>query len=259
MMSFFSVIQAQNTPVKSLFCYGDLVPDRIKDFDYVVLESAWFSAEDIQTFKNQNKAVLAYISLGEVSETASFYEEVKEETLGKNTIWNSHILDIEAEATRKALWTQIEGFIQHKHFQGIFIDNIDNYTTYGPTPEKRAALVSFLSTLKQTYPDLIIMQNAGILVLESTKKYIDAIAIESIASDYNFKTETYHLREKKDYKSRLKTLEYIKKNYNIPTIAIEYAKTESLKSKIEKRFRRTGISVFTGQIDLQKVPNWYFK
>jgi hypothetical protein len=259
MITFFSVAQAQNKPVKSLFCYGDVVPERVENFDYVVLESAWFSSEDIQTFKTKNKAVLAYISLGEVSETASFYEDVKDETLGKNPIWNSHILNIEAEATRKALWAQIEMFIKTKQFQGIFIDNIDNYTSYGPTPEKQVALLSFLSDLKRTYPGLIIMQNAGIQILESTKKLIDAIAIESIASDYNFKNETYNLREKSDYKSRLRTLEYIKTTFNIPTIAIEYAQEEALKSKIEKRFKRTGISVFVGQIDLQKIPNWYLK
>ena len=71
------------------------------------------------------------------------------------------------------------------HFQ------IDNYTIYGPTPQKKEALISFLKALKTLYPELKVMQNAGLEVLEETHHFIDAVAVESIASNYDFDKNPY--------------------------------------------------------------------
>lgn len=259
LMLFFNGLMAQNTSVKSLFCYGDIVPAQVTGFDYVVLESAWFTSEEVLFLKKENKNVLAYISLGEVSETAAFYATISSETLGKNTIWDSHVLDIEAKKTQEVLLQEIEKIVVNKRFDGLFIDNIDNYTIYGPTPQKKEALISFLKALKTLYPELKVMQNAGLEVLEETHHFIDAVAVESIASNYDFDKNNYRLRDKKTFKSRLNLVKSNAKAYQLPIIAIEYANSTVLKTKIEKRLKTSKLSLFIGQIDLQKIPNWYFK
>lgn len=247
-------LNAQNTNEKILFCYGDLFPKNVVGYDLVVLEPIHFSTEDITTFKKNNKKVLAYISLGEVNEAARHYAELKEHTLGKNNIWNSYVLDLSNTETKNALHLLIDRHITLKGFDGIFIDNIDNYTKWGPTPEKLPALVSFLAEVKKKYPKGYILQNAGLLILDKTRPYIDAVGVESVATHYNFTMNTYRMRVKKEFSSSLENIQKLKKQHNVPMLLIEYAKTKKQQKETEKRLKNTGLPYFMGEIDLQTVP-----
>ncbi|AWH75238.1 hypothetical protein DCS32_14015 [Dokdonia sp. Dokd-P16] len=247
----------QQSYEKILFCYGDLYPEKTTGYDLVVLEPIHFSAQDVTVFKNNNKKVLAYISLGEVNEAARHYEALKGFTLGKNDIWNSHVLDIANQETRAALHTLIAAHIEGKGFDGIFIDNIDNYTQWGPTPKKLAALVEFLSEVKLRFRESVILQNAGLLIMQDTAPYIDAVAVESVATDYNFSTNHYRLRAKKDFKSRLDNVLTVKKQYQKPILLIEYANSKKLTKEVTKRLAGCKLPFVVAQIDLQTVPKSY--
>jgi polysaccharide biosynthesis protein PelA len=245
---------AQNTTEKILFCYGDLFPKDAVGFDLVVLEPIHFSTDDITTFKNNNKIVLAYISLGEVNEGARHYTQLKDVTLGKNYIWNSYVLDISNAETKSVLLQLIERHLKLKGFDGIFIDNIDNYTKWGPTPEKLPALVSFLAEVKKQHPKSYILQNAGLLVLPETRPFIDAVTIESVATNYDFTSKTYKLRAKKDFKNILENIQRLKKEHDVPMILIEYATAKKQRTEIKKRIENKGIPYFIGAIELQTMP-----
>lgn len=247
-------LNAQNPNEKILFCYGDLFPKDVKGYDLVVLEPIHFSTEDVTTLKKHNKKVLAYISLGEVNEAARHYEELKGFTLGKNNLWNSHVLDISNAETKNALHQLIERHLSFKGFDGIFIDNIDNYTKWGPTPDKLPELTLFLSDLKKKYPKGYILQNAGLLILDKTNPYIDGVAVESVATNYNFTLGSYRLRAKKDFSASLENIQQLKKQYNVPILLIEYAKTKKLQKEVVKRLKNEGLPYFMGEIALQTIP-----
>jgi hypothetical protein len=245
------LLTAQNS---ALFCYGDFYPQDVSGLDYVVVEPLVFNAADVAILKSQNKKVLAYISLGEVSAVASHYEKVKSETLQKNEIWNSYVLDISAPKTRAALMDLIVEHIADKGFDGLFLDNIDNYTIYGPTPEKKDALISFLKDVKLRFRESVLMQNAGLLILDSTNEFIDIVAVESVATDYNFEKNQYRLRDNKGFEERLNSVKTAHAETEIPFLLIEYADSIKLKKEVEKRLSKTDFPLFIGQIDLQKPP-----
>jgi len=256
-MLFFSFKLFAQQPAQSvLFCYGDFYPEKVKGYTYVILESAHFSAKDIETIKENNTYVLGYISLGEVNEAAPHYEGLKGKTLGENKLWNSHVLNLKDETTQKTLLNLFEMNMTQKGLDGMFLDNIDNYTKYGPTPENKLELVHFLKTVKQKFPDIFLMQNAGLLITENTHNFIDAIAIESVATNYDFKKNTYRLRNKKEFKQQLSQLEKIHATYNTPVIFIEYARTKKMKKNILKRIKQKNWPYFIGQIDLQNLPTF---
>ena len=246
-------LTAQNSV---LFCYGDFYPQAVSGLDYVVVEPVIFNAADVAVLKSQNKKVLAYISLGEVSAVASHYEKVKSETLAKNEIWNSHALDISAPKTRAALMDLIVEHIEDKGFDGLFLDNIDNYTLYGPTPEKKEALVSFLKEVKFRFRESVLMQNAGLQIVDATEPYIDIVAVESVASDYNFDTQQYQMRSNDGFEERLNNTLEIRDTYNLPILLIEYADSQKLRTEILNRLKPYQFDVFVGQIDLQKIPEF---
>ncbi|VVU99258.1 hypothetical protein FVB9532_00510 [Mesonia oceanica] len=249
-----SGIKAQDQKNDVLFCYGDFYPEQIKNYSVVVLEGLHFSKKDIQILKENNETVLGYISLGEVNKDAAYYDSLKEFTLGKNEIWDSYILDLENKQTFNKLLDLFEEAMITKGLDGLFLDNVDNYGPYGPTPEKKPALVNFLSKVKERYPEMYLLQNAGVFIIEDTHRYIDGIAIESVATNYNFTTHNYRLRNKKEFEEQVQHLKAIEEEYDVPIILIEYADTHRLRDKVLDRIKPSGWSYFIGQIKLQKIP-----
>ncbi len=237
-----------------LFNYGDFYPQEVSGYEILVIESAHFDRDDITVLKQNNKTVLGYVSLGEVNEAAAHFPRIKDVTLGENEIWNSYILDIENEETRQALM-EIFDYNMKKGLDGMFLDNIDNYTEFGPTPEKKEELLSFLQSLNIIYPNIYLMQNAGVSIIKDTNEYINSVAKESIASDYDFKSKKYQLRNNEVFTKLLKELDVEFKKYEIPVVLIEYADTPELMEAIKERLGQTTWPYFIGKIELQSIPD----
>ncbi|MDQ7918415.1 endo alpha-1,4 polygalactosaminidase [Mesonia sp. MT50] len=253
--SFPKQSNAQNEDQqKVLFCYGDFYPEQIKDYTYVIVESLHFSKKDIAILKESNTYVFAYISMGEVNKNGILFPEIEPHVLDKNELWDSYILDIENEETNAALQKEFEYNLKEQDFDGMFLDNIDNYTIHGPTSHKKEMLLDFLKNIKDTYPNKKLMQNAGLLITEDTYPYIDFIGIESIATNYDFDKKEYKLRTKNEFHEKVNELQTITKKFDIPIILIEYAITKPLRQKVIKRVKSTGWPFFIGNIDLQNIP-----
>jgi hypothetical protein len=111
--------------------------------------------------------------------------------------------------------------------------------------------------IKEKYPNKSFIQNAGLDLIAETTNYVDAIAIESIATDYSFKQKKYSLREKSQYETLMNRLQSIHAKYDEPILLIEYANsTPSLAKQVEDRIKNSDFEYFVGNIDLQSIPNF---
>lgn len=238
-----------------LVCYGKLNPKEISGYKYVILESAYYTKEDVKLIKQQNELVLCYISLGEVNEHASYYNHLKAFVTEKNELWNSYYLNISSLETQNALTVIIERKLE-KGFDGLFLDNIDNYSSFGKQHYQKKELVSYLKKIKSIYPTMFFMQNAGLQLVTETHKFINAIAFESVASAYSLKTKTYRLRNDHAYNDYINKLKELEREYKLPIILIEYANVKSLYKRIQSRIQHTKWSYFIGKIDLQTINNY---
>lgn len=238
-----------------LVCYGKLKAETIKGYSYVILESKHYTAKEIKTIKLQNEKVFAYISLGEVNANAPHYKSLKNYTLGKNEIWNSYYLDLKSEKTETVLMNIIERTLA-KGYDGMFFDNIDNYTVFGPQKEQRKALVTLLRNIKEKYPKSLFIQNAALDLVPETASYIDGVAIESVASHYIFKQKKYALRDSKQFEDTMARLKMVNTTYKVPVILIEYADTKNLYNQIADQIKASKFDYFIGNIDLQDLPKF---
>lgn len=254
MLSLFS-IKAQELKNDVLICYGNFLPEKVTGYNYVIIEASHFNANEIKTLKQNNTHVLAYISLGEVNQYATYFKEIEPYVLEKNPVWNSYVINIKNGQTRAILKNTITTIFE-LGVDGFFLDNIDNYTSFGATPQLKADLISFLDSLKQDYPDLVLIQNAGLSVLKDTNHLVDAVAVESIFTDYQFDTKTYRLRAKKDADYKMNIINSIRKTIDIPFIFIEYSNSKNLTKKVKKLIpNKHNTSCFFSLINLQKLPN----
>jgi len=235
------------------FCYGKLNPVEIKGYDYVILESKHYNVSDIKKIKKLNGKVLAYISLGEVNSQSKYFNELKDITLGKNENWDSYYLDLKSDSTVQVLFSEVDRMLSDG-YDGLFLDNIDNFTTFGFQKNQKSEVVSFIEKLNAKYPQHFILQNAGIELIDATHEFIDGVVVESVASNYSFSDNTYKLRDEKEYNEYVKKLNQLRRKYKFPILLVEYADSLELYNDIEKRISKTNFLYFIGVIDLQNFP-----
>ncbi|RKR14581.1 uncharacterized protein (TIGR01370 family) [Maribacter vaceletii] len=240
---------------KLFVCYGKVNPELVKGYALVIIESGHYSSSEIAVFNKNNKKVVAYLSLSEVNEYASFYKEIKPYTLGKNDTWNSHFIDIKNKNAQQVLLNEINR-MQKKGVQGLFLDNLDNVSKWGNLYNQKEEFISFLKNLKSKNKDIYLVQNGGLFLAKDFKNITNAILIESVISSYNFEKKEYKLRDKVTKKQIVENLRATKKQVKKPIYIIEYAETLEMKTIINKELKKMGFSSFVGQIDLQTIPKF---
>lgn len=250
--SFFTINMENNTV---LVCYGKLKPETTKGYKYLIVESKHYLPSDIRVFKAQKNKVFAYISVGEVNANAPHFEILKNNTLGKNEVWNSYYLNLKSENTIKILMQIIDQTLA-KGYDGLFIDNIDNFTIHGVQKDQKNEVIQLLKSIKEKYPQKEFIQNAGLELINETSIYVNAVLIESVASNYSFKDKKYKLREAKEFVKYFEKIKKINETNKIPFILVEYADSISLKNEIENRIKPSNFDYFIGQIDLQTIPKF---
>jgi uncharacterized protein (TIGR01370 family) len=236
-------------------CYGKLNPKSIVGYKYVILESSFYTAEEIQQLKENNEAIFAYLSLGEVNPYSKIYECLKTSFIGRNENWNSFLLNLELETTTTVLAESIAECIK-LGYNGIFFDNLDNFGIHGKQTAQSNSLIAFIKNMKSKYPNHLFIQNAGLEFIDLTYPLVDAILIESVASCFDFENKTYELRSEEDFETRLNQIKTIENQYKTPVLVVEYANSQEKYTSIQDRLEPSGISYFVGTIDLQTKPNF---
>jgi uncharacterized protein (TIGR01370 family) len=250
-----STFNKNNEKTAVLFCYGKVKAETIKNYSYVILEPLQYNSKELKVIKKANKNVLAYISLGEVNSKAKHYNELKNIVLGRNNNWDSYYLNLKSEKTKQVLLSLFDDAFA-KGFDGMFLDNIDNFTQFGPQKEDKIELISFLKLINKKYPGKIFFQNAGLELLDETYKLVDGVVVESVASSYTFKDKKYSLRNLQEFENYITRIESMKNKFNMRFILVEYADTRLLYNKISNRLNKHDLDYFIGKIDLQTIPNF---
>lgn len=253
----FTSMNCQEQPTKAsvLVCYGDVNPDKVQGYKYVILESEHFNPFDIKLIQENNDLVLGYISLGEVSSARYYFQEIRDKTVGKNPIWDSYYLNLDDTTTQNAILGLVER-IKKKGFNGLFLDTVDVFGPWGPQSANSASYVRFIALIKEKYPDFHLMQNAGLELVPRAKNFINSIAIESVATDYNFKSESYRMRRMGEFHEKVDALRSISKSHELPIILIEYADSKSMFNRVKNQISPLKWDYFIGNIGLANLPKF---
>lgn len=246
-----NALKSQST----LVCYGRLEPEFIIGYDLLIIEAAYYSLYDINRLKSQNGRVIAYISLGEINESSPYFPSFKNHFVGKNDTWNSHYLNLKANEVQAIIMGMIKSLMK-KGFDGLFFDNVDNFSSYGPQFQQQKELIQLLKNINSVYPNHYFIQNSGMELVLETEKYIDALVMESVITDYTFDEKGYHLREETSANLKLKMLKELKRKYRFPILLIEYSDSPELNEAIEKKIQKYPFDYFIGTINLQTIPQF---
>ncbi|WP_164849133.1 endo alpha-1,4 polygalactosaminidase [Flavobacterium columnare] len=237
-----------------MVCYGKFDVTKVSGYDLLIVESAHFTYNEVSYLKRNNRKVVAYISLGEINEDARDYKLLRSVVSEKNTDWNSYYLDIGSSKIQKVLKSRIQN-IFYMGYDGLFLDNIDNFTEHGVQYNLQDDLVAFVRAIKKEYPNKVLVQNAGLDLVKLLHGQVDYVLIESIYTDYDFKEKRYLIRNNESFSERLGNLKKAMNKYKIKPLLLEYAVDETQIKQIRKRIKTENITYSISEISLQKIKD----
>ncbi len=241
----------QGSNEKSLFvCYGKIDPNSIVGYKLVVLEAGHFNDEDIRIFKKNNEKVIAYISLTEVNENSPLFNKLKSYCIGENTNWGSRFVNISDERAKKVLLSRI-GKLENHGFDGLFLDNLDNVSSWGALNGMENELVELLQTIKRKYPQFYLCQNSGLFLDAQLSSLTDAIVLESLVTNYDFQKQEYLLRDETSKNRMLQEILSLRKSKDKPIYILEYSDNFKIMEKVTKELITHKLPYYIAQIDLQ--------
>lgn len=236
-------------------CYSKITPEQVKNYKMVIIEPDFYSKAEITALKATGTTIIAYITLGEVDSNRWYFPLLEERGfLGINKNWNSSFLNLEDDVTRAIILEKALPEIMIKGVDGVFMDTIDAVSPYTERSNLSPYMLSLIQGIRERYPKKLIIQNAGLFLLDQSKSIIDAVLIEDIASGYDFVNKEYFI---KDFDAYIRRLDLVKENsqkHNIPFLIVDFAETEMAINEIKSRLDSLSFPYFISNIELSRLP-----
>jgi uncharacterized protein (TIGR01370 family) len=221
----------------------------------VIIEPDFYTKEEMSELRNTGTKIIAYVTLGEVDVNRWYFSRLEEfGFVGKNENWNSYFIDLENKEARQLLLNQVIPQVVAKGVDGLFLDTIDAVSPVTERGYLQPYMVEVIEGIRSKYPNKIIIQNAGIFLLDKTKDDIDAFLTEALASDYNFTNSEYSIRTVEEFNDRLSYLNYYAEESNKPFFIIGFADSDQKREQIKSRLDTLGRPYFISNIGLSELP-----
>ena len=222
----FSASAQAPSGLAAAFYYGPHIPwHTLSVYDFPVVEPDQASGVP-DTFREQR--FYAYVSLGEVLASRPYFANLKPEwLLGENPDWGSHIFDLSSPGLRDFLLKQVIAPLWQQGYRGFFFDTLDSYQLVAKTPEQREqqrqGLAALINQISQRYPRARFIFNRGFELMPMVEAPVDAIAAESLYQRWEAGKQRYAAVPEEDRQWLLNQFAAMRDQYQVETIAIDYA------------------------------------
>lgn len=230
---------------------------KIRNYDLIVVDADYLSKDDIKTLKKQgNKKIFSYINIGSLEKFRSYYNGLKDITLGDYENWDDEKW---VDVTNKKWKTHISKLSQKlksKGIDGYFADNIDVYYHYN-SPKVYFSLLEILAEIKKTGLPCIV--NGGDTFISKAldekklKSLVYGVNQETVLSKIDFKNKTFH-SSSKDTRKYFEN--YVKKckSHGLKVYLTEYTRDEKLKKEISRFCEKNEYNCYiSSTIDLSNI------
>jgi hypothetical protein len=230
-------------------------------FDVVVLDP--HGHPPLSLVKRHGSLVLTYVSLGEVNTSHPEFAVISGEpwVLSANPSWpDARRLDVRAPAYERWLLDRVVPAALAGPVNGLFLDTADTALDLEQTDPRRfagatQALERVLVEMKRRNPRALLMINGGLPLAERLPTVVDAVALESIWTDYDFKTKAYRVRPEDEAESRALRLAPVIA-LGLPVFTLEYTaagRGAPWPAELIRRSRARGFIPYVSTIGLDQV------
>ena len=212
------------------FYYGAQPPlADLQAFDIAVVEPDFVPdpRRHTRTAADGAHQLYAYVSLGEVHPTRSYYASLPAGSLrGSNAAWGSRVIDQTAPGWQAFFLDTVIAPLWQRGWRGFFLDTLDSYQLFAATDDARRAqqeaMVAILREFKRRYPEGKLILNRGFELLPQVAPLISAVAAESLYQGYDAAANAYRPVPQVDRAWLAARLTEARDQYRLPVIAIDY-------------------------------------
>lgn len=166
--------------------YGEGKIGEMKKFDLAILETASQTKAGIAELTKAGTTTIGYISVGEADPDTWYYPFVDPKwALGTNENWNSKYIDVRNQGWHDLILKKMIPHIVDYGVQGLFLDTVDSVDV---EPKMKDAMVQLIREIREMYPDLILVMNRGLTIMDEAVPYVDSIMFESFSVDVDWDT-----------------------------------------------------------------------
>lgn len=202
--------------------------DQLSSFRVIVLDPMYTGS--VQALAEQGIVALAYISVGEVANTAPYFSRVNQSALlAENPNWpGSYIVDVRNPSWGDLLVEEVMPALLARGFTGFFLDTLDtppHQETVDPRGNRGMtdAAVQLVRRMRRANRNAPILMNRGYVILPRLLDTVDAIVAESVITTYNFETRAYEWVEPEAVSRHLELLRPAReRSQPMPIYSLDY-------------------------------------
>lgn len=243
-----SASTAPGTPTFALYYGRDIPWEALGGFDVAVVEPGHVTAAGWSHRLNPNTTVAAYIAVGEVHPTRSYFKQMRPEwTLGENKDWGSIVVDQAAPGWSAFYLAQVIKPLWLRGYRAFFLDTLDSFYLVAKTPAAQkkqiAGMVNLVRDIKRAYPDAKLIFNRGFEMLPEVHTLAYAVAAESLYQGWDAGQKKYRDVPQADRDWILAQLRKCQTEYKLHAIAIDYVPppNRALARETAKKIKALGI------------------
>lgn len=238
--------------------YDKVTPGQAEGYSLLIVEPDNYSKLEVEQLKSQGIKVIAYVALGEVDRNRWYFPLLEERGfLGVNKNWDSPYLNLADSTTRAIMLEKVIPEIMVKDFDGLFLDTIDDVAPYTERSDLQPYMLELIRRIRRQYPQSMVVQNAGLFLLERSSRFVDAVLIEDVATMYNFQNKTYNLQHRQEYREKVKRIRELSDMTGKPFLIVDFARTEALRERARNRLDTLRFPYFIGTIELNDLASGY--
>lgn len=218
---------------------------RLEKFHIVVIEPEEYTREKVRKLKKQGKKVVAYLNIGSIEKSRSYYKQFKSITLGDYEGWpDEKWIDISKKSWKEFLVKQVTKWID-QGYDGFYIDNLDVVELY-----KKKNLYShakdILKAIREISPTYLMINGADYFINRCIKDNdicFNALQQEEVFTLYDYDSKKYK-SQSSDEKKRLKAHCINAAKHKIDIFLLEYKPSKINKAKIKSFCSKYGFRYY---------------
>lgn len=249
--------------LKWIAFYGQTSDEQVlSSYDIVILDPMFKGSAAIVA--EAGASVCAYLSLGEIRKSDTFYDRVDQAALlEENPMWpGTRRIDVRHRSWKELVLREVIPSIAGKGFTGLFLDTLDTppyleqQDPHGKSGMRQAA-VDLVQAIHKFYPNMSIIMNRGYALLPSVIDSIDAIVAESLLTTESRPGEGgYKWNESSEVALQLSLLApALRRQTRLPVLSLDYWDPEDVGTikKIYLRERQLGHHPYVATRTLDRI------
>lgn len=226
---WFSLAAAAAEPPSVALFYGRNAPlDELHAFDIAVVDPG--HGYDPNTYRTPSSELFAYVSVGEVHPTRSYFKDLPETwRLGANTAWGSVVIDQSQPEWPRFFSERVVAPLWQAGYRGLFLDTLDSYRLGGKNVDEKAqqqGLIEVIRELRRRFPGIRLIANRGFEILPAVKDDLIAVAAESLYRGWDARAKRYVEVPAADREWLLGQLKTTRDTHGLPVLVIDYMAPE---------------------------------